>query len=433
MDLFGILTLCDDKQCGGDCGRFHPSCEESGAESAVLDVWGFFWHRYDGSKVVPNQAEVLSVYLRVLESNAEAVHCLSGSHGVFFEPRLTEAPGPDPAFSVLWLPKCSLQEAIHKVRTTDQLIAVCRLGMKYGVRCHAKHEELMNQELRPDKPFVQCEIKQVYRMEPIPVGTQRHSLVEMLKTMKWQARPLQPIRGTQGRAWQIGAAGPPPTPFCEAKHGYCTITKIKDTVTTYAPAPLVATMKTRQHIIGQPGVASQDPWQHGDDPWSLFQGVNRPAASSSQGPSTHVQKKFEDVEQRIQDQVASHVKKTLDDHQKATVSHGNQVEARVGVVEGQLQALIESQTKMQHWIQADSQRISSLQHAHEGTQVAVQQCVAQLTEQGQALTEQGQAVQGVAQEMNKLQTSLKTTLDDYFQQQAEKLDSLLSKRQRTDA
>eukprot|EP00438_Fugacium_kawagutii_P032762 Skav206031 [mRNA] locus=scaffold1314:405963:416245:+ [translate_table: standard] len=405
VDLFGILALCTDKACSGECGKFHPACEEIGVESAVLDIWNFFWHRHDGSKVSPGQADVLSVYIRVLESNAEPVHALSGSHGCFFEPRLTESPGPDPNFSVIWLPKCNLKEAIHKVRTHDQLVAVCRLGMKYGVRCLARHEKAMNQELRPDKPFVQCDIKQVFRLEPLPVGAQRQSIVDMLKALGWKARPLQPIRGTQGRAWQIGADGPPPKPFIEAKHGWCTITKIKDTVTTQEPSQLVATSKTRQHIIGKPGSSAADPWQGGDDPWAMFQGVTRPSAAAAV-PSAHVQSKFEEVEQRIQDQVVTQVQATLDQHAKQVQSGDQAVQHRIQAAENQIQSLLENQQKMQNWMQDGSQRIAQVQHEQANMHGMIQQCNQQLGEQGRQLGEQGQALHSVAGELGKMQKNL---------------------------
>lgn len=53
---------------------FHPSLEEEGVESGLLDIWAFRWHGYDGSKMPSEKAEVLSVYIRIPESSFEYVH-----------------------------------------------------------------------------------------------------------------------------------------------------------------------------------------------------------------------------------------------------------------------------------------------------------------------------------------------------------------------
>lgn len=309
---FPILNLCRDDHCDRSCGQFHPSLEEEGVEAAILDTWGFHWHTFDGQKTTPAKAMVLSFYLRVLESNFNAVHLSSGQFGVFYEPRKSDGPGPDPTYSILWLPQLSLRECLHRVRTNDQLITVCRLGHKFGVRCLSKNEKQVHQALCPGKPYVKCDVKEIFRLEPLPAGLQRQSLVEMLQDFAWNAKPLQQCKGSQGHAWLVGAAGPPPAPFFQAKHGWITISKVKDATPKVPEQTLIATTKTRQHIRDgsnlPPASSSEDPWHvTGKDPWGSYVGVTQPPPPVA----THVQSKIEDVEQRLQESLTTHLDAAL--------------------------------------------------------------------------------------------------------------------------
>ena len=171
-NVFPAVTMCRNDLCARDCGKFHPSLEEEGVEAAILDTWGFHWHNLEGQKTTPPKAAVLSFYLRVLDSNFNQIHLLSGQCGTFFEPRRTDSPGPDPKYAVIWLQRSSLKEALHRVRTNDHLITVCRLGSRYGVRCLAKHEEAQHRELCPGKPYVKCDIKEIFRLGPLIATSQ---------------------------------------------------------------------------------------------------------------------------------------------------------------------------------------------------------------------------------------------------------------------
>ena len=153
VQTFPLFRLCKDTECDHQCSHFHPSLEEEGVESGLLDTWAFRWHLLDGSKANPNKADVLSVYLRIHESSFDTVHRASWHRGVFFEPRNADTPGPDERFAVVWLPQTSLGDAAHRVRTVDHCIAVCRISPKYGIRCLSKHQEELHQQLCPEQAF----------------------------------------------------------------------------------------------------------------------------------------------------------------------------------------------------------------------------------------------------------------------------------------
>ena len=433
VDTFPILQLCRAEECDHQCPRYHPSIEETGIESGLLDVWGLRWTKYDGGKSTPADSEVLSVYLRIPESSFNSLHHASGNCGVFYEPRGQDNPGPDSRYSVVWHPKMSLGEAQHLVKTDDVCIAACRLGHKIGLRCWAKNYEALHQQVCPDKPFVNCSVKSVFRIEPLPAGTQRQSLVDILKAFQWVAKPLAPCRGSQGRAWQIGSETPPPSAFFETKSGWVSITKVRDQGTPAKTTDLIATARTRQHIQGQtPAAASSsstsEPWNVGHDPWGGYAGVGKVTTAP---PSQHVQSKFDDVEQRLQSQVTESIAKGLEQLQAEPATRIQQVEA-------QLQVLAQQQQFLDNRLTADSAKITEIQTDCSHLAAAVNTCSTQIADQGTALqaiatevSTQGHSLKQVSSEVASVSQHLTSQLDSYFSRQTEQIEAMLAKRQRS--
>ena len=442
VQSFPLLKLCRQGDCDQTCGLFHPAIEETGVESGLIDVWAFRWSKLDGSKSVPGKADTMSVFLRIPESSFNALHGASGTDGVFFEPRNPDAPGSDQTYSMIWLPQASFQEVSHKVKTYDHCIAISRLGSKYGIRCLSRHHEELHKELKPQVPFFECQVKEIYRLEPLPSGTQRQSLAETLKFAAWKARPLQPCRGAQGKAWTVGAEGPPPGPFIEAAHGWISVTKVKDHSVALQTQQLIATAKTKQHIgkaTASPASGSSDPWlQPKEDPWANWEGprpsdsrpkVNAPASS-------HVQTKIDDVEQRLQEQI----KQTLEKEISAAGS-----DDRLTLVEQQIQSIVQNQTQIEKHVAEGGHHIQALQQNCNHLHQVVEQCNAQVAEQGkalhsvatdvagcsQAITAQGQSLHKVSVEVSSLQEGLKSSLEAYFSKQTNDIEAMLAKRSRT--
>ena len=282
----------------------------------------------------------------------------SGNHGFFFEPRNASASGPHESFAIIWLPQLTLADALHRVHTTDHCITVCRLGrlgQKYGIRVLTKHHKEVHKQLCPQKPFVACTVKAVYRLEPLPAGTQRASLVTTLQGFGWNAKPLQPCKGSQGQAWHVGSDREPPQPYLEAQHGWITITKVKDQAQPQRHQGLIAISRTKLHIKESSAGSSTstvDPWSQGPYPWSGYQKASKPPPVASQ----NVQSRFDDVEQRLQDRVNSTLQTEV---QKLQAN--SDTEQRMNVVESQIQSLVENQSKLEHWISDGSSKVFSLQ------------------------------------------------------------------------
>eukprot|EP00438_Fugacium_kawagutii_P018120 Skav206111 [mRNA] locus=scaffold3597:185169:189815:+ [translate_table: standard] len=423
VSTFPLLRLCQDKDCDERCGRFHPSLEEEGVESGLLDVWAFRWAKLDGSKATQDAAEVLSIFIRVPESSFDVLHRSSGHHGFFFEPRKDNAPGPDEDYAAIWLPQTTLADVMHRVRTVDHCVAACRLGLKYGVRCFAKHQESVHQELCPNKPFVSCAIKALYRLEPLPAGIQRASLVAMLRDSGWNAKPLQPCKGSQGQAWQVGASVDPPAPFIEAQHGWVGISKIKDATITKPAQGLIASSRTKQHIKGAAATqasGSDDPWQRGGDPWGGYQ---------RQTPAVAVQPvhtRMEDVEAKLQDHVES---KIVEEVTKLHAASDH--DSRLVAVENQIQCLVANQGKLENWMVDGSSRINEVHRDCAQLQVNVQQQGQTLQQVANEVSSCTQAIGRVSNEVSGLRDNLTTHLDSYFAKQQEAMEAIINKRSRT--
>ena len=313
--------------------------------------------------------------------------------------------------------------------------------MKFGVRCKAKSQQELHSIICPNKPFVQCNVREIYRLEPLPVGTQRQSLMDLLKSFNWTAKPLQPCKGSMGRAWEVGAESAPNDAFLEAQHGWITVTKVRDAAPPPKAQELIATAKTKQHIQNlrssetSTASASSDPWlsKQADpwsNPWSNYKGTTPANVPASQ----HVQQKFDDVERRLQQEVQAAVSQEV-----AQMQVDNDQSDRLTAVEQQLQSLSDHQRKIEVWATESNTKVAAVQQDCQQLHEAVKLCHAQVQSQDQTLkgvqatmTQQGTAIQTVAKEVTGLKDNLQVSLESYFNRQTSEIEALLSKRHRTE-
>ena len=247
--------------------------------------------------------------------------------------------------------------------------------------------------------------------------------MKTLRSFGWQAKPLQPRKGSQGKAWNAGAETEPPSNFSETQHGWVSVTKIKDSAPLPKTQGLIATLKTKQHIQGASASSSStasDPWQQGPDPWSNF----KPAKATAV-PSQHVQSRFDDVESRLQEQVATTVTQEMRKHQQHPA-----VDSRLTAVENQIQSLVDNQNKIEHWVADSSAKVHSLQQ--DCTQLH-QQVQSQGHTPQQVATDVSHCtsgIQAVSQEVSGLKDGLTSHLDAYFAKQQGAIEALLAKKPR---
>ena len=248
-------------------------------ENLILDVWSRSWHLETGKFCSPVQAVMFSVMIRVPLCAGRAIQMASGNKGFYAEPRSPCGKLADEAFGVVWLPQAQLPDVRHRFTTTLEALCVCRLHHKYGIRFAQQHLEQAHSALKPQEAFINSKIQKIYRLYPLPFGTQRTGLQQCISKWSWSAKVLNAVGGgPEGAAWEVGSAQEPPSAVMQCTFGDVTVTLVRQMNQDPQPAPLLASSSTKAHIrSGRPEPASasstggaSDPWLI-KDPWGGFQ------------------------------------------------------------------------------------------------------------------------------------------------------------------
>lgn len=89
-----LFTVCSGQRCGGNCPRYHPPVDVE-LEAVVLDVWARAWLSLRGKRVDQENADLFQVLIRVPECLVKPLQRLSGTAGLYIEPRQSEGKGAD--------------------------------------------------------------------------------------------------------------------------------------------------------------------------------------------------------------------------------------------------------------------------------------------------------------------------------------------------
>ncbi|CAE7342035.1 aquIMA [Symbiodinium sp. CCMP2592] len=423
------LNLCRDANCKGDCPAFHPAVEEH-VERLLLDVWARQFAKAEGGRASPEAAELFQALVRVPASAAKHLQHVHVA-GFYFEPRAANGFGPHPSYAVVWLPGHDKAQATHLLRTCDKALGLARLGNKFGIRVLDEHEQLVFEKLRPRQTFVKVKVLSRWRLHPLPHGTQRHTLVQLLGKWKWAAKPLQPCKGdSSGCAWEVGSAEDPPSSVLQAGDAFVLIHKLRDLSSPAKPEALCASNRTRRRILyDDPEVpqSSADPWAGGRDPWSLSRpppGLPAPAASSQQcpAPPSAAVSKLTEVKSELQANLATVVRKEV---QAATssVKAADPNDARIQQLEVGLNEVRMQNSKFEEWFQT-----FGTQMRQQATQVVeVQKAVS--AQQGEFSALKSDVTTSIAQAMNSLQSDMQKQ----FASQTASLEAMLAKKPRTES
>lgn len=198
LQQFPVFVLCKGINCGDGCKKYHPPVDAE-LGSVIADVWNRFWISLRGKKMPAAEADIFQVYFRIPQVCLATLHWLSGNAGLYVEPRSTDGRSSDPSMAVIWLPGSNLSDAIHKQKTTEKTLPVTRFGSKYGVRVLVKDEAQIRAKMGAEESQPKILVQQIYEMRPLPHGTTRKSLTQILSELGWAAKPIQP-----GRADAIG-------------------------------------------------------------------------------------------------------------------------------------------------------------------------------------------------------------------------------------
>ena len=363
----------------------------------IVDVWDRQFLSDKMNKAQPEEAYLFAVSIRVHKNISDELAKTSGEEGKYVEPRIPTGRQPDPNFQVVWLPRQTFREATLAKQTSPVPCTLVRTADRYGLRTSHSQAEELHKIHRPDQMFLQGSEVRKFRVGPMPYGANKQSLANVFKTWKWNARPVGPFgqsRSRDGVLWIVQAVEDPQSWVYQLAHGDVLITPEDAAPTSIVeqPMPVLASSKTIQSLRqpNQKAVAKpEDPWLH-HDPWQKSTSGSTKEASVHQ--ITAVQARLEAiVEQKIRDHIP--------DTEMGNVQE-DKSEARVVALEQQLHSL---SANFQTFQQQQSSQHQMVQHQ----------------------------VQALDAKVEAQQTSIQQMLDHKLDDQMQRIEHLLSKRQRS--
>ena len=385
MQAFPLLTMCRTSACGDSCQKFHPPVDDDHIDNVVLDIWGRQWVSNSGARTDKARAVCWTALIRTPQLVLPNLLTLSGTNGLFIDPRDPTGRLPDENYGVVWLSGATWQTAHHKHRTTEGSLSIVRLNDRYGLRFHAARLPEAHKELKPDEPYLPVKVTDIYKLFPLPHGTQRQGLIKSLAAWKWRAKPLQPCKGDHnGIGWEIGSQDPPPNSILQGAHGDVMVTKLRTVRPEASNSTLVAFDRTQQYLHGNQdkpaSSASSDPWQSGHDPWATWfnqhpQEGKVPAAPSAADRLQQAEERIKaDLHATLQKQIDAQWR-TWDEDQDMDTEDTSRFESRFRQLETNVAELQRQNTKFEHWFteaaeanQATNMQIESVAkqvHSHQ--------------------------------------------------------------------
>lgn len=262
LTRFPSLSLCKKKaNCGESCPNYHAAVDEP-LDNLIMDLWARSWHKLDSKYTKPMDASYWSVLVRVPASAQLTIQGLSGHGGFYVEPRSDSGKSTDERYGMVWLGELPLQELTYKLKTVPNAIAIGRLRTKLGLRFQQAHLEEATKALKPEEPYIETQVHQIYKLYPLPYGTQKAALQKCLTDWGWMARVRQSMGGgSAGVAWEVGSSKEPPSTILPQPSGDVAITLIRTVGKTDAPPALLASANTKKFMQkAQPTATTSDPW-----------------------------------------------------------------------------------------------------------------------------------------------------------------------------
>ncbi len=369
LELIPQLRVCQQKDCS--CQGWHPD-PSNDIQEPLFDVWRRQWVNMAFKQVAASQADIFLVNLRFAKSCEIGMLAFSGNSGVFMEPRSLDGRSAVTEYHTIWLPKATLPELLHLQKINHDVIGVTRMGSRLGVRVLAEKAKEVTAAIKPGSIVLAIGARQSYHVGPLPFGMDRASIAKLLQSWKWQARPLNPtkaVSGELGTLWVVQSSVDPPANVFSTKNGDVVITKLgQKEAKPEVPAVVVGNSATME-MCSKPtqDKSGIDPWLK-QDPWQT--GIQSLAV---QGPrADDVVTSLKSVEARIEERVEQALRAKLPsvadmevDSMMSEASSGvndnrhTQHEARLSVLEQQIQALSANQSHFEQRVDTQFTQLHS--------------------------------------------------------------------------
>ena len=431
MQAMPIFRLCPKagENCGSECSFFHAPIDES-FHNVIMDVWSRGYFNSQGRSTKPAQADYFQCLLRVpsvaLESLLRTVH-----PGVYLEPRESSSRGPHTDFQVIWLSGQSREHVLHRLKTGTYGLGLARLHSRFGIRVKATQAAKAHAELKPDEEFCDVTIKRVFTIFPIPHGVTRQQLQQLFQAWKWDARPLQALRGNhEGQSWTVGSSVDPPS---QVLHGFdrdILVTLQKDMAVAPMEPKVVASTRTKRFL--KEGSASsssqQDPWLSGPDPWKPYQATTPAPAASTVKTTAATASRMDQIAQNVRAELAK--QGPPPGFEAADANRLQQLEVSVSELTAQGQ-------QFQQWFHEAGTRMGQTEERLLNLQQYVElqgnTLTSQIAQVQEEVTNKTELLQGqLHSSMAGITRDLECALDSKLGKQFDRFEALLAKKAKTD-
>ena len=256
------LQACSVQMC--TCPKWHST--ETSEGDAVLDVFRRQFFNESGRPVHWSKSDQYGVMFRYHKSQELSLLCLSGTNGIYVEPRAEDGTNASLEFQVVWLTSHAFQDVQHKAQVEVHSLGIARNGSRYGIRVKACHFQSVFQALKPDALFLPPGPRSTWQCGPWPYGMDRKSLGAVFKKWGWAARPVQPDRSIPGgMLWKVQAIQDPPCAVYCLQHGQVVISRASAPAAQEPTASVVAGPNSTIRLCTAQS-SSVDPLQAAD-PW----------------------------------------------------------------------------------------------------------------------------------------------------------------------
>ena len=249
---------------------------------SILDVWDRQFLSKTFQRVQPESADMFAATCRLTSAAAAQALAANAQDGLYTEPRAQHGRQPCSDYKVVWLPKKSYPEAVMAKQVTQIDTAIARAGDRYGLRVLASQVQAVHDQHRPGIAYLDTSQVKQYRVSPLPFGTTRQALQQVIDQWKWNARPSHTMGLTSSKdalIWVVSAASPPDFYIWTMSHGDVLIAELPDKASG-APIkeqPVMASHRTLKHLTEQATAVdtqtspTDDPWlKKGADPWGTY-------------------------------------------------------------------------------------------------------------------------------------------------------------------
>lgn len=346
LQWFPILRKCVRESCS--CPSWHPTKDLT--DGPILDLWqrDTLSIHYKRAKV--REAQLFVCFIRVPIEVFQQLFQLSGSQGVYFEPRSHDGFKRDDEYEVIWLAKQDITGAKATQAVLGEASSLLRVGARYGLKVPSKRAQEIHTKLKPNEPFFSGGTRQSYRVGPLPWGSTKQNIHALFGQWGWAAKAIQPCgkaADQSGLMWLVHSTKEPPCLVYTLQHG--------DVVILREDGPTKQTWKPPQaqassHMMNmRKKEAETDPWA------AAAQHLPNRTTTKVDVTEAHLASLDAKIDRKIQEKLQT-VREDSDETMESPM------EPRLAMLERQMSQMQTTQQNMQQQANTFEQKLDYLNH-----------------------------------------------------------------------